>query len=168
MNIFIIDFRNLLVGMWTRKWLACLEYQRNRKASKMLAVNVLLEFTNWPHTQNMYFLPHPRRQQRPRTMEPMEQPPRNHRDCRTGERPQVPQEHLILISFAPTPWPTTCPRERPFRKRNRVWGVDRDAANGGSRLGKSVPRLSGRNTQKHGDFGVGWVNSLGASFLWAN
>jgi len=157
MNIIIIDFRNHFIGMWTRKWLVCLEYQQNHKASKMFAANILLEFTNWPHTQNMYFLPRPRRQQRPRTMEPMEQPPRNHRDCRTGERPQVPQEHLILISFAPTPWPTTCPRERPFRKRNRVWRVDRDAANGGSRLGKSVPRLSGRNTQKHGDIwgGVG-------------
>lgn len=87
---------------------------------------------------------------------------------------QVPQEHLILISFAPTLWPTTWRPGISARIRSQ-----------------SVLRLSGRNTQMAVNAGkerqrqrkrdreregatetessvVGRVNSLGASFLWAN
>lgn len=88
---------------------------------------------------------------------------------------QVPQEHLILISFAPTLWPTTwrsgiSDRIRSqsvlcLSGRNTQKAVNAGGARGSVRLKQTE---SARAGGERGGNVVGRVNSLGASFLWAN
>lgn len=140
----------------------------------------LLEFHKWPHTQKYFATPEATRGRNNSNNNNNGDDNHNARGNNkswmgVGGWHQVPQEHLILISFAPTLWPTTWRPGISDRIRSQ-----------------SVLRLSGRNTQKAVNAGgargsvrlrqtesaraggerggnvVGRVNSLGASFLWAN